>query len=93
MVAIDSPQSMTEHPLIPAWTDGRKHLIESPDEMPPDLRQVYQANQKSLEHVTTKVLLELADSDGGERTYHSLEEMPPEVRALFERLRSFRRDV
>jgi hypothetical protein len=72
--------------------DGQWQTFRSPEEIPPDLRQLYEAGRQSPERLTTKVLLKLADSQGGERTYHSLDEMPPEIRALFERLQSLRGD-
>jgi hypothetical protein len=73
--------------------DGCRQIFRSIEEVPPDLRALYESGRVPNRREITSVTFTVAGPNGQERTYHSLDEMPPEIRELFERLRPPANDV
>jgi hypothetical protein len=78
-----------------------KHVYHSLDEVPPEIRGVFEKLESELKlpDVSKDVLqpgtivresfqeFRFKDAFGKEQVYHSIDEMPPETRALFEKMR------
>jgi hypothetical protein len=67
-------------------TTGERHVFNSFEEVPPDIRAKIQEAQAHSKTIFQESSVVFQGTDGQEHRYHSVEEMPPDIRAMYEQI-------